>query len=210
MKIRNCAARDSAASFPSATVLSAEITIYHAGKFFALHPLNVESVAWAAERKSALSCMLWMLTIVVYIRYVERPRITRYLLVVSSFCLAVMAKPMVVTLPFVLLLLDYWPLERFQSASQRKNETPKQQGLLRTHWLKSRFAFLVKEKIPLFILSVVLSVVTFVVQRGGKAVVTTEMLPIGWRAANAIVSYVRYIIKMAYPCRLAPPLSAPR
>ena len=171
---------------------------------FALHPLNVESVAWAAERKSALSCVLWMLTILVYVRYVERPRITRYLPVVLSFCLAGMAKPMVVTLPFVLLLLDYWPLERFQSASQRKNETPKQRGLLRTHWLKSRFAFLIKEKIPLFILSVGLSVVTFVVQRGGKVVATTEMLPVGWRVANAVVSYVRYMTKMAYPYRLAP------
>ena len=82
---------------------------------FALHPLHVESVAWVAERKDVLSTFFWMLTMWTYVRYVERPRLNRYLLVLVSFALGLMSKPMLVTLPLVMLLLDYWPLGRFQS-----------------------------------------------------------------------------------------------
>ena len=90
---------------------------------FALHPLHVESVAWAAERKDVLSGFFWMLTIVAYVRYAERPRIGRYLLVFAFFSLGLMAKPMLVTLPFVLLLLDYWPLSRFRCPHQNGTDT---------------------------------------------------------------------------------------
>ena len=149
---------------------------------FALHPLNVESVAWIAERKNVLSGFFWLLTIAAYIRYAKRPRIGRYLLVVLVFSLAIMAKPMVVTLPFALLLLDYWPLDRFR-------------------WQVPSISRLVLEKIPLLLLSAALCVITFLAQRGGGAVVESFSLKI--RIANAIISYTRYIGKMTWPWRLA-------
>jgi len=149
---------------------------------FALHPLGVESVAWAAERKNVLSGFFWMLTIAAYIRYAERPCIGRYLPVVLALCLGLMAKPTVVTLPFVLLLLDYWPLDRFQ-------------------WKNLRF--LVCEKIPLLFLAAVLSAVTFFAQKGIGAVAPADKLGLNLRLANAFVSYIRYIGKIFYPAGLA-------
>jgi hypothetical protein len=149
---------------------------------FALHPLHVESVAWVAERKDVLSGFFWMLTIAAYIRYAERPSVSRYLPVVLAFCMGLMAKPTVVTLPFVLLLLDYWPLERFQ-------------------WKNLRF--LVCEKIPLLLLAAALSVVTFFAQKGIGAVAPADKLGLNLRLANALVSYIRYIGKIFYPAGLA-------
>ena len=152
---------------------------------FALHPLHVESVAWAAERKDVLSGFFWMLTIAAYVRYAERPGIARYLLVFSALCLGLMAKPMLVTLPFVLLLLDYWPLGRFQGRHA------------------ATIYRLIGEKAPLFALAAVSSVVTYIAQRGAGAVLLGQKLPLKLRAANAAVSYVSYIGKMIYPSRLA-------
>jgi len=170
---------------------------------FALHPLNVESVAWVAERKSVLSSFFWMLTIAAYLRYAERPGIDRYLLVVLVFCLALMAKPMVVTLPFALLLLDYWPLGRFQWGRQSREESSMQSESAKVSYRNSPSWRLVVEKIPLFILSAVLSVITFIAQKSGGAVMWTDSLPLNFRIPNALVSYLTYIGKMFWPSRLA-------
>ena len=153
---------------------------------FAVHPLHVESVAWIAERKDVLSAVFFMSTLLAYLRYTRAPSICRYLTVALVVALGLMAKPMLVTLPFVLLLLDYWPLERFES---HRSNTGRQ--VLR----------LVLEKIPLIALSAVSSVVTFLAQRG--AIGWTEQLPISERISNAFVAYVVYIRQMFWPARLA-------
>ena len=146
---------------------------------FAIHPLRVESVAWIAERKDVLSGVFFMLTLLAYAHYVRLPSLGRYLLVAFVFACGLMSKPMLVTLPFVLLLLDYWPLDRIR-------------GQLWTRVL---------EKTPLIALSVGSSLATFVAQKG--AVGWTEELPILERIDNAIVSYVLYIWQMFWPINLA-------
>jgi protein O-mannosyl-transferase len=146
---------------------------------FAIHPLRVESVAWIAERKDVLSGVFFMLTLLAYAHYVRLPSIRRYLVVLFVSACGLMSKPMLVTLPFLLLLLDYWPLDR----------------------LRGRFGKRVLEKIPLMALSAVSSIATFLAQ---KAVVGwTEDLPILERINNAVVSYVLYIWQMLWPVRLA-------
>ncbi|MBN1795317.1 MAG: glycosyltransferase family 39 protein [Sedimentisphaerales bacterium] len=164
---------------------------------FALHPLQVDSVAWVAERKSVLSGFFWILTIAAYIRYAERPRAGRYLLVVIVYILALLSKPVVVTLPFVLLLLDYWPLRRFES------KTGKNSGSEKPQYKQFSSKYLVIEKLPLFILSVILSVVTFVAQRGGGAVMSLADRPVKYRLANAFIAYSKYVEKFVWPHKLA-------
>jgi tetratricopeptide (TPR) repeat protein len=149
---------------------------------FGLHPLHVESVAWVAERKDVLSTFFWMLTMGAYARYAERPGMARYLPVLLSFVLGLMAKPMLVTLPFVLLLLDYWPLERMRHVSIRS---------------------LLLEKVPLLALAGASSIVTFLVQRGSGAMQTIEAIDLKSRLANAVVAYVGYVEKMFWPSDLA-------
>jgi tetratricopeptide (TPR) repeat protein len=149
---------------------------------FALHPLQVESVAWASERKTVLSGLFWFLTIAAYVHYTKQPRLRRYLLVLLIFGLCIMTKPTVVTLPLVLLLLDYWPLGRFGKHPQ---------------------AHLLIEKIPLLVLSAALSAITFIVQQEGGAVKTLERMPLDFRVANTFIAYIRYIGKLIAPCRLA-------
>jgi len=156
---------------------------------FAIHPLHVESVAWAAERKDVLSSLFWMLTIAAYLGYVKKPAIGRYLLIVVAFALGLMAKPMLVTLPFVLLLLDYWPLKRFGF----NVDDPETLSPLR----------LITEKIPLFIVAAASCVTTVIFQGRGGAVIPIEMLPLNSRIANSLISYVRYIIKIFLPFDLA-------
>src|SRR3989440_1615284 len=146
---------------------------------FAIHPLRVESVAWIAERKDVLSGVFFMLTLLAYVYYVRSPRMGRYLVVVFVFACGLMSKPMLVTLPLLLLLLDYWPLNRM-----------KEQVLKR-----------VLEKIPLIVLSVISSIATLVAQKG--AVGYTEELPILERINNAVVSYLLYIWQMLWPVNLA-------
>jgi len=161
---------------------------------FALHPLHVESVAWVAERKDVLSTFFWMLTLWSYTRYVERSKFGSYLPVLLFFILGLMSKPMLVTLPFVLLLLDYWPLKRFQLCSSGGKK----------HTLKKPFYWgLVWEKIPLFLLSVVSSIGTYLVQKSSGAVNSLAAIPFHNRIANAMVSYVSYIGKMIWPHNLA-------
>jgi tetratricopeptide (TPR) repeat protein len=157
--------------------------------FFALHPLHVESVAWVAERKDVLSTLFWFLTAWAYVRYVEEFKVQGskfkvfYGLSLLFFALGLMSKPMLVTVPFTLLLLDYWPLGRMKSGS--------------VPWR------LVVEKIPFFTLSAALCVVTFLIQQHGGAVQRLQDFPLSSRLANALVSYVRYIEKMFWPRHLA-------
>lgn len=146
---------------------------------FAIHPLRVESVAWIAERKDVLSGVFFMLTLLAYAYYVRLPSLGRSLLVAFVFACGLMSKPMLVTLPFVLLLLDYWPLDRIRGQLWKR----------------------VLEKIPLIVLSVGSSLATFIAQKG--AVGWTEELPILERTNNAIVSYVLYIWQMFWPINLA-------
>ena len=155
---------------------------------FAIHPLRVESVAWIAERKDVLSGVFFMLTLLTYFRYVRVRSIGHYLTVLFMFALGLMCKPMLVTLPFVLLVLDYWPLKRVRS---QNSELRSQRNLLA----------LVVEKLPLVALSVVSSVVTFAAQRG--AVGWTEQLPVLARINNAVVTYAAYMWQMLWPVKLA-------
>ena len=161
---------------------------------FALHPLHIESVAWVAERKDVLSTLFWILTMGAYLGYVNRPNKSRYVLVLVVFGLGLMAKPMLVTLPLILLLLDYWPLGRFQKTSHHKN-AGQDRKKIRRH--------LLLEKIPFFALSAGSSVITFFAQKEGGSVMAINIIPVGLRIANAIISYAKYIGKMIWPSRLA-------
>ncbi len=154
------------------------------GALFALHPLHVESVAWVAERKDVLSAFFWILTLWGYVCYVHRQGVGRYMLVLLFFILGLMSKPMIVTLPFVLILMDYWPLNRFRLPHQGCGH-------------------LILEKVPLFVLSTASCFMTFVAQRGGGAVGSLELYPLSIRIENALVSYVAYITKMVWPYDLA-------
>ncbi len=156
---------------------------------FAVHPLHVESVAWVAERKDVLSGFFCMIAMLAYAWYTERPGPWRYLVVWLSFALGLMAKPMLVTLPFVLLLLDYWPLSRLGLSSTRDN--------LKKAWKR------VREKLPLFALALASCIVTFLVQRHGPAVQSLEQISFQSRIANALVAYVGYMVKMIRPSHLA-------
>jgi protein O-mannosyl-transferase len=159
---------------------------------FALHPINVESVAWVAERKNVLSTLFFISAIGAYAWYAQRPGWRRYLLVAALFAAGLMAKPMVITLPFVLLLLDYWPLERVQSGTSSSSSVP-QPG----------FSRLLLEKIPLLLMSAASAWITLKAQRSGQAVRTFHQLPLAIRVENAVVAYGLYLWKMLWPARLA-------
>ncbi len=161
---------------------------------FALHPLHVESVAWVAERKDVLSGLFWMLTLWAYARYVERPRAGRYALVALFLALGLMAKPVLVTLPFVLLLLDYWPLNRLMPVA-----LPADAPTASPPPARVPFKRLLVEKIPLLALALAASAVTFLVQQKEGAVGTLEKYSLAARVANALVAYVRYLGKMICP-----------
>lgn len=143
---------------------------------FALHPLHVESVAWVSERKDVVCAFLWFLALWAYVRYAGRPGVGRYLMVLLPFCLGLMAKPMIVTLPLLLVLLDIWPLRRRPRL-----------------W----------EKVPFFALSVVAALATYLVQQHSGAVGSIATYPFGLRVENALVSYAVYGARMFWPVRLA-------
>jgi len=167
---------------------------------FALHPLHVESVAWVASRKDVLSTFFWMLTVLAYVRYVEQPGLNRYLLVLLFFALGLMSKPMLVTLPFVLLLLDYWPLGRFQFGQSVGDSNPKTQEAVNLRYHRWIGLHLIWEKVPFFVFAAVSSLVTLQSQLGSTA--SFEVLPLRFRIANALVSYASYIGKMLWPHHL--------
>ncbi len=169
---------------------------------FALHPLHVESVAWVTERKDVLSAFFWFLTLWGYLRYVERPHLARYLAVLVSFCLGLMSKSMVVTLPFVLLLLDVWPLRRITLGVPATAAKPKQKSRADRE-IKPKIATILMEKVPFLALSALTAVITVVVQRRGGAIVSLDYIPWGTRLANGLTSYMTYIIKMLWPTGLA-------
>ncbi len=156
---------------------------------FAIHPLHVESVAWIAERKDVLSAFFWWLTLWAYLRHVRKTGLINDLLPGMSFALGLMAKPMLVTLPFVLLLLDYWPLGRMRPHNRVRK--------------KIRLIHLVGEKWLLFLLSACSGVVTYMVQRRGGVVGSLEAYSWWDRVGNALISYIVYIGKMLWPVNLA-------
>ena len=167
---------------------------------FALHPLHVESVAWAAERKDVLSTFFMLLAIGAYVHYVDRPGLLRYLPVALFMALGLMAKPMLVTLPFLLLLLDYWPLGRFHNEEEKIRQKTRRKVALRVYL--PTMMRLVREKIPLFALVAASSIITYFVQQQGAAVSTLEGLPLSVRVSNALVSYIIYIRKAFWPVDL--------
>ncbi len=155
---------------------------------FAAHPLNVESVAWIAERKNVLSTFFWLVTMGAYASYVRRPGRGRYLLVALFLSLGLMAKPMLVTLPCVLLLLDWWPLGRWDPAAPGARATA---------------VALLREKLPLFALSLVSSALTVAAQKGAGAVTTLGQVTPYARLTNALVSYAAYLGNMLWPVDLS-------
>jgi len=154
---------------------------------FGVHPLHVESVAWVAERKDLLSTLFWFLTMGAYTRYARSPGIGRYVPVALFLALGLMCKPMLVTLPFVLLLLDFWPLQRYgEGPFSMRAVSP-----------------LLLEKIPLLVLSAASCVLTYLAQSRGFTVISLGSVPVGARISNAIVSYVAYLGKTVWPGSLA-------
>jgi len=164
---------------------------------FALHPLHVESVAWISERKDVLCGLFWFLTLLAYADYAKRPRAGPYVLVVAGFALALQSKPMAVTLPLVLLLLDVWPLRRWDPPGR----TPVAAGS--AGFAGGSAARLVVEKLPLVALAAATGVITVIAQRAGGAVISTEAIPPGLRVANALTSVAAYIGKSVWPHPLA-------
>jgi Flp pilus assembly protein TadD len=160
---------------------------------FAWHPLHVESVVWVAERKDVLSTFFGLLTLLFYVRYAQsetqnsKLKTQNYLLSLFVFALGLMSKAMLVTWPFIMLLLDYWPLQRITGDK----------------WQVTKFLRLVREKIPFFALAAAASAVTLVVQQQGGAVMAVESFPFGERVENALISYCRYLGKMFWPTNLA-------
>ena len=150
---------------------------------FAIHPLHVESVAWISERKDVLSGLFFVLTLVAYVRYAARSTAARYVTMSILFLLGLMSKPMLVTLPFILLLLDYWPLKRFEQKTLGK---------------------LLIEKIPLFVLALACALITLIVQsKGAIGLVQFDVLPFSWRIMNALSAALIYIGQMFWPVDLA-------
>jgi protein O-mannosyl-transferase len=188
---------------------------------FGLHPLHVESVAWISERKDVLSGFFFMLTLWAYAHFARASKVknrapanpatrntqhaTRYFrLALLFFALGLMSKPMLVTLPFVLLLLDYWPLDRIADCGFRIADSNRREDSLPEQILLMR---LVLEKVPFFTLALGSSIITFLAQRHGGAVQPLSVCPLGTRLENAVVSYVRYLGKTIWPVRLATPYS---
>ena len=163
---------------------------------FAVHPLHVESVAWVTERKDVLAAFFWMLSLGAYIRYAARPGAARYGAAALFFFLGLLSKPIVVTLPFALLLLDYWPLRRLWPSPDSSDEPPSRSSPVAP-------VRLVLEKLPLFLLSAAISAVTYFSQKGIGAVTPIDANPLRARAGNALLSYAVYLRKALWPSDLA-------
>ncbi len=158
---------------------------------FAVHPLHVESVAWTAERKDVVSTFFWLLTMMTYQRYAWRPGAWKYLAVLAMFAAGLMSKSMLVTVPFVLLLLDWWPLGRLRIGKQGGKEGGRPA------------AFLVLEKMPLFLFSAASGAATYLIQKHAGAMASSDYAPFPVRAANALVAYVNYLWKTVWPADLS-------
>jgi tetratricopeptide (TPR) repeat protein len=176
-------ARVTGALWPSALVAA----------LFALHPLHVESVAWVSERKDVLSTLFWLATMWAYADYVAGPSRRRYLLIMLCFALGLMAKPMLVTLPLVLLLLDYWPLGRLQAARFPPPGPPGPGRFQAVYWP------LLKEKLPLFGLAALSSLITVMAQKGAGSMMPLAIRPVTARIDNALLAYLKYLLKLFWP-----------
>jgi Tfp pilus assembly protein PilF len=160
---------------------------------FALHPINVESVAWVAERKNVLSTLFFVAALIAYCWYARKSDWRRYLVFTGLFVVGLMSKPMVITLPFVLLLLDYWPLGRIQGFPAGVPSVP-----------QAPLSRLLVEKLPLLVLSAASAAITMQVQQAGGATRSTAQFSLGIRLENAVVAYAMYLWKMVWPSHLAP------
>ena len=181
---------------------------------FALHPLNVESVAWVAERKNVLSTLFFLLALGVYGWYARKPNLKRYLALMVLFALGLAAKPMVITLPFVLLLLDFWPLRRIKgwpllapsNRKARKNVSPGSDSFsfeVQSSFTLATFPQLIREKLPLLALCVGSAILTVIAQRT-VSIRSLQQFPMSIRVENAIYAYAMYVWKAFFPLRLAP------
>jgi len=155
---------------------------------FALHPLHVESVAWASERKDTLSTLFGLLSLIAYVRYAEAPSRKRYTWIAVTLGLGLLAKPMLVTWPFVMLLIDYWPLRRFRAASSARRSE-----------VATELWPLLREKLPLFVLAAASAIMTLIAQSREGAVRTLAHDPIALRLSNALVSYAKYLLLTFWP-----------
>ncbi|MEO5357694.1 MAG: tetratricopeptide repeat protein [Nitrospirae bacterium YQR-1] len=153
-----------------------------AATVFAVHPLGVESVAWISERKNLLSTLFWLLSIICYLKYAAEHKRNLYLLSILFFIFALMSKPMAVTLPFVLLLIDFWPLKRLNN---------------------TRWQVIFTEKLPFLVFTLLSSIITFKLQHDAGVISDFTVFPAGLRILNSINSYIEYLIKLAYPTGLA-------
>jgi tetratricopeptide (TPR) repeat protein len=163
---------------------------------FAIHPINVESVAWIAERKNVLSTFFWILTMLFYAWYARQPSWKRYLPVFLCFVLGLMSKPMLVTLPFVLLLMDFWPLKRMafgDLATDPSNPSGR----------KEKISFLILEKVPLLFMTCVSMVLTFYAAKSVGTIADFATVPLTQRLYNAVLSYVFYLKKLFWPTDLS-------
>ena len=189
--------RTTGAVWPSAMVAA----------LFAVHPLNVESVAWIAERKGMLSTTFFMFALLAYTRYVRLGGLLRYGLVAVLFALGLMAKPVLVTLPFVLLLLDYWPLRRFRIGAEATYDgtVPIESSRPPFSLHVNRFLRLFAEKLPMLAMTVASCTTTFLSERMGGSMTSLESLPMAGRLANSLIAYLAYLEKIFWPVGLAVP-----
>ena len=158
---------------------------------FAIHPINVESVAWVSERKNLLSTFFGLFTIWAYFTYTQKPNLKHYCFVFILFCMSLLAKPMLVTLPFILLLIDYWPLKRICFSRTRQN------SFIR------KVLSLILEKIPLIITSLGLSWIVYSSLERYEVIASTQLIPLDVRFFNAVVSYISYLLKLFWPFNLS-------
>lgn len=170
---------------------------------FALHPMHVQSVAWISERKDVLSTLFFLLTLLSYVAYVRHPSWFSYIGSIVIFAIGLLAKPMLVTLPFVLLLIDYWPLNRSGSVQSRDSSRRHSERYKSLANKSGLFKNLILEKIPFFAVSIISSIITFLVQRSSGTVADIKLLSFDDRVANVFLSYSKYIGKLFAPRNLS-------
>ncbi|MGD0276529.1 MAG: hypothetical protein ABSB79_10860, partial [Syntrophales bacterium] len=166
---------------------------------FAVHPLNVESVAWVSERKNLLSTFFWFASMAVYMWYAGNPGVWRYLAVLAVFMLGLMAKPMLVTLPAILLLMDFWPLNRFRHVNASSAGSPEESAGFPKYFP----AWLLAEKAPMLVLAFLSSCITLYAAREGEALRTLGNFSLSGRLSNVLMSYTAYMGKMIWPVNLS-------
>ncbi|MFC1561092.1 hypothetical protein ACFL4V_01295, partial [Candidatus Latescibacterota bacterium] len=176
-------------------------SVFLAG-FFAMHPLQVESVAWVTERKDVLSIFFMLIALILYLKYVKKPTVFRYGSVLLSYTLGLLAKPMIVTFPLVLLILDYWPLKRFSSIPRKRSENRAKKSL--DHQSTGTiYLHILMEKVPFLVLSGIMSAITLAAVKKNEALTQLDLQTLGHRLSISLVSYVTYIKNIFWPGNLA-------